>query len=283
MNTFLFSTICTLTLLAFGRLSAQSPPEMVLMSYNIRFDNPGDGENRWALRKTHVAETLRFYDVHLCGTQEALKGQIDDLLNMLPGYAFVGAGRDDGNTGGEYSPIFYDTRRLKLLDTQTFWLSPTPERPSKGWDAALPRVATWARFRDLKTKKVFYAFNTHFDHIGVEARRESAALLIRKVQEIAGSQTAFILGDFNAKPEDAPIQLLQKAFSDCKALSRTPHFGPDATFNGFGPREVEGMRIDYIFCNTPAVQVWKHATISHTWAGRFASDHHAVMTVVQMK
>ncbi|MBX2929208.1 MAG: endonuclease/exonuclease/phosphatase family protein [Saprospiraceae bacterium] len=260
-------------------LSAQSTP-MNLMTFNIRFNNPGDGDNRWDLRKAYVAETLRFLDVHVCGMQEALIGQIEDVLAHLPHYAYIGVGRDDGKAAGEFSPILYDTTRIKLLKSNTFWLSPTPEKVSKGWDAALPRIATWAKLEDRLSGQAFYVFNTHFDHVGTGARLESAKLIIRKVQELAGTETAFIMGDFNVRPAEEPVQLLQAAFTDCKTVSRTPHFGPDATFSGFGPKEVEGMRIDYIFCNNPDVTVLKHATISQTWAGRFASDHHAVLTVV---
>lgn len=256
--------------------------DIALMTFNVRFDNPGDGENRWVNRKAQVAETMRFFDVQVCGMQEALISQIKDVQELLPGFAWVGAGRDDGKQAGEFSPVFYDSTRLTLLESNTFWLSDTPDKPSKGWDAALPRVATWAKLEDRLTGKVFFVFNSHFDHMGQKAREESARLLIRKVKELCSGATAIIMGDFNAKPEETPVQLFLQAWTDCKPASITPHFGPDATFNGFGPSEIEGMRIDYIFRNTPAVQVLKHATISQTWGGRFASDHHAVYALLRL-
>jgi endonuclease/exonuclease/phosphatase family metal-dependent hydrolase len=252
-------------------------PTMNVMSFNIRYDNPGDGDNRWEKRSNLVAQIIQLHGISLCGLQEALANQIEDLKGLMPGWAAVGVGRDDGKSGGEFSPIFYDTFRLELLQHHTFWLSTSPERPSTGWDAALPRIVTWAKFRHKISADTFFVFNTHFDHIGREARRESAKLIARKVEEISGIYPALIMGDINATPEEEPVQFLMRHFQDCKTLSKTPHFGPESTFNGFGPAEQENMRIDYIFLKGKAMQVLRHATLSHTWAGRFASDHHAVL------
>lgn len=275
--------ICFLALYpCFHSMAQPTTPALNLMTWNIRFDNPEDGPNRWDRRKAYVAETLRFYDVHLCGMQEALKNQVDDLLAMLPHFAYVGVGRDDGREAGEFSPIFFDTLRLSALQSGTFWLSPTPQRPSRGWDAALPRIATWAQFRDKRTGLLFFVFNTHFDHVGQQARLQSAQLLLEKIGELAGSIPTFIMGDLNARPQAPPVQWLLEHLTDCKAVSQLPHFGPHATFNGFGSSEVEDVQIDYIFCTSPTVQVLRHATLSHTWAGRFASDHHAVLAVVSL-
>ena len=118
-----------------------------------------------------------------------------DLSQSLGKYKYTGIGHDDGKTKGEYSAIFFDTTRLKLIESSTFWLSLTPEVPgSKGWDANITRIVTWAKFRDLANKKLFFVFNTHFDHIGQEARRESAKLLKQKVKDIAGVNPVIITG-----------------------------------------------------------------------------------------
>lgn len=254
-----------------------SENNLVVMTFNIRFDNPGDGVNRWELRKEKVAQTMKFHGAAIGGLQEALQHQIEDLKALLPGWESVGVGRDDGKSAGEFSPIFYDTARIKLLEHQTFWLSNSPDTPSRGWDAALPRIATWAKFRDKTTDRVFFVFNTHFDHIGQVARRESALLLIRQVEAIAANYPALLMGDFNATPADEPIKLLSQHFSDGKIISLTPHFGPDSTYNGFSNSEKEGMQIDFIFLHGQSWKVLRHATVSQTWGGRFASDHHPVM------
>ncbi len=270
-------------LLIAGNLFSQ---DLRVMTFNIRLNTTSDSLNAWPYRKDNVASQILFHDVHLLGVQEALHVQMTDLAERLPRYKFVGVGRDDGKQKGEYSAIFYDTARLKHLQSATFWLSLTPEVPgSKSWDAAITRIVTWARFRDKLTGKVFYAFNTHFDHIGKEARRQSASLLLQKVAAIAGKTPAIITGDFNATPADEPIQVVTDAdnplrLTDAKAVSATAHYGPTGTFNAFGSKERDNAPIDYIFLKGPW-KVKKHATLSQTWGGRFASDHFAVIAVLQ--
>lgn len=256
------------------------------MTFNIRLHTKADSLNAWPYRKDNVASQILFHDVHLLGVQEALHDQMTDLKDRLPQYKYVGGGRDDGKQKGEYSAIFYDTTRLQALQSKTFWLSLTPEVPgSKSWDAAITRIVTWAKFKDRKTGKTFFAFNTHFDHMGKEARRESAKLLLQNVSSIAGKTPAIITGDFNAKPTDEPIQVIVDKSNplhliNAKEVSATPHYGPVGTFNGFGPRERDDQPIDYIFLKG-RWKVAKHATISQTWGGRFASDHFAVLTTVR--
>jgi endonuclease/exonuclease/phosphatase family metal-dependent hydrolase len=258
-----------------------------VMSFNIRLNTASDSLNAWPYRKDMVASQILFHDVHLLGVQEALHDQMMDLQARLPQFKYTGGGRDDGKEKGEYSAIFYDSTRLQILKTGMFWLSETPEVPgSKSWDAAITRMVTWARFRDRKTKKVFYAFNTHFDHVGKVARRESARIIQRKVQELAGNTPAIITGDFNARPTDEPIQVILDPneplrLKDAKALSETRHYGPTGTFNAFRNKETNDEPIDYIFLRGNW-KVKKHATLSQTWGGRFASDHFAVMAVLSL-
>jgi len=268
--------ICLILSVEFLLVKAQLP--MNVISFNIRYNSPSDSANAWPYRKDLVASQILFHEAHLIGVQEALHVQMMDLLDRLPGFRFVGVGRDDGKEKGEYSAIFYDTNRIQLLMTKTFWLSPQPEVPgSKGWDAAITRVVTWAKFRDSKTRKEFYAFNTHFDHIGKLARRESAKLLIEKVNEIAGKSPVVITGDFNSSPTDEPIQVITDAANslhlvDARSISKTPHYGPTGTFNGFTSKEINDNPIDYVFIRN-GVKVLKHATFSQSWHGRFSSDH----------
>lgn len=255
------------------------------MTFNIRYNNPGDSLNAWPYRVDKAVSQVRFHDTHLLGIQEALHGQIMDMLQGLPKFKYLGVGRDDGKQAGEYSAILYDTTRLQPLQWQTFWLSQTPDvAGSKSWDAAITRLVTWARFKDKKTGKEFYAFNTHFDHRGQEARRESARMLLERIHQIAGTMPVVLTGDFNAKPTDEPIKILTNTTAliyvkDAKALSRQPHYGPVGTFNAFGPKEVDNEPIDYIFIRND-VQVLRHATLSQTWQGRFSSDHFPVLATV---
>ncbi len=277
-KTILFAVVLQITL----SVAAQ---DLNVMSFNIRYNNPGDSLNAWPHRIVKVTSQILFHEADYVGLQEALAGQLQDLQNGLPGYKVIGVGRDDGKTKGEYSAIIYNSKRLKALESATFWLSQTPDIiGSRGWDAALPRIVTWAKFKDLKTKKTFFAFNTHFDHIGKEARRESAHLLLKKVKEIAGKNRAFITGDFNAEPNAEPVQIIVNPsdpdrLTDSRQLSQMPHYGPTGTFNAFQRKEVDDNPIDYIFLKG-SWKVKKHAALSQTWGGRFASDHFALFAVL---
>ena len=252
-----------------------------IMTFNIRLNVASDSLNAWPHRKDMVASQIQFHEANIVGVQEALYDQMMDLQARLTAYKYVGVGRDDGKQKGEFSAIFYDTARLQLMQSQTFWLSEQPTVPgSKGWDAAITRIVTWAKFKDRKTKKQFFAFNTHFDHMGKIARRESAKLLLKKVKEIAGYYPVVVTGDFNSKPSDEPIQVITDTSNadhliDSKSISATGHYGPDGTFNGFKSKEVDDQPIDYIFLKNGG-RVLKHATFSQSWEGHFSSDHFPV-------
>jgi endonuclease/exonuclease/phosphatase family metal-dependent hydrolase len=263
---------------------AQAP--LQVMTFNLRYDNPGDSLNAWPYRKDNAASQVLFYDVHLLGVQEALHHQMEELKNALPRHTYFGVGRDDGKAKGEYSAIFYDTTRLQRLTGATFWLSEHSDSVgSKGWDAAITRIVTWCYFKDKNTGKNFYAFNTHFDHMGKIARAESARLLLRKVRDIAGKTPVVITGDFNATPDDEPIKILvakenNDRFIDTKAVTQAPHYGPQGTFNAFTNKETSDQPIDHIFIKN-GFAVLKHATLSETWNGHFSSDHFPVVAVLQ--
>ncbi|MEJ8844874.1 endonuclease/exonuclease/phosphatase family protein [Lacibacter sp. H375] len=267
-------------------LNAQTP--LRVMTFNIRLNTSSDSLNAWPYRKDKVSSQILFHKIELLGVQEALHDQMIDLQQRLPQFKYTGGGRDDGKTKGEYSAIFYDTTKMQLLSASMFWLSETPTvTGSKGWDAAITRIVTWAKFKDRRTKKIFFAFNTHFDHMGKIARRESAKLVLQKVKEIAGSTPAVITGDFNAEPGDEPIQVIVDKrnplhLTDAKQLSQAPHYGPTGTFTGFQTKERNDQPIDYIFLKG-SWKVLTHAAISQTWGGRFASDHFSVIAELQFK
>ncbi len=255
--------------------------QLNVMTFNIRLSTLSDSANAWIYRADKVSSQILFHEADIIGVQEALHSQMLDLQKDLNGFKYVGVGRTDGKQDGEYSAIFYNTKKLQLLASKTFWLSETPTVPgSKSWDAAITRIVTWAKFKDKKTNKTFFVFNTHFDHMGTVARRESAKLLLKKINEIAGKLPLIVTGDFNAKPGDEPIQVLVNAQSalkliDTKSITKQPHYGPTGTFNAFGPKEINDEPIDYIFIKN-GFKVSKHATLSQTWNGLFSSDHFPV-------
>lgn len=263
---------------------AQHPTAFRVMSYNIRYNNPDDEAHAWPHRVDRVASTILFNNTDIVGVQEALKGQLEDLSASLPGYAWIGVGRDDGAEAGEYTAIFYKEDRFSLLDSDTFWLSKTPEVPgSKDWDAALTRIATWGHFQDTASGTSLYVFNTHFDHRGSEARTQSAALIAQRATDIAGDTPLVVTGDFNFTPNTPGYATLTEKLTDALHATIEPHHGPTSTiYRGFEVTHEPGRRIDYIFTND-ALDVHQHATLSDNWEGAFASDHLAVIATLQLK
>ena len=284
------SLICFLFLASF--ISAQNNAELRVMTYNIRFAGSADDEanNSWNSRKDLVAEVIRFNKADIFGLQEALHSQIIDLKNSFPNYDWVGVGREDGKEGGEYSPIFFNTEKYKLIRTSTFWLSETPDSVSKGWDAAFKRVVTWAEFTFLSSGQKFFVFNTHFDHIGESARINSAKLILKKIKEIAGDNPTILTGDFNTKSDSPPYSILtngidgEKRFylNDAETVNSNIHYGSHITFNGFGNDIQPGNKIDFIFVNDK-VKVKEHGVISETFDGKYPSDHFSVIAEVEIE
>ena len=258
-----------------------------VMTFNIRYDEPRDNANAWPNRKELVASMIRFHNADLVGVQEALKRQMDDLEALLPEYAWLGVGRADGKASGEYSAIFYRRKRFQSLESSTFWLSETPNVPSAGWDAAYPRIVTWTKLRDRTTGKVFFLFNTHFDHRGVKARTESARLLLNRINQSDPALPVVVTGDFNFTEDADGYQLLTGKNSavssklvllDTRYVSQHGHHGPTSTFNEFKAL-VPGKKIDYVFVKGN-IRVVQHGALSDTWDGRFPSDHLPVLAEI---
>lgn len=230
-------------------------------TFNIRLLTDGDREVKgchWSERRYRIAKFIKKQQMDIIGMQEVTHPQLQDLLSLLPGYEYVGVGRTDGATKGEYSPIFYRRDRFETLDKGNFWLSETPEAVGKkGWDAALERIASWAKLRDKKTGTVFMAVNTHFDHVGKIARKESAKLIMRKIQEIVGTNPAVVTGDFNiTEADEAYKTMVSDSFKMFDAFHITDnHHGTTHTFHSFCriPRQ-DCEKIDFIFC-TPTIHV----------------------------
>ncbi len=230
-----------------------------VMSFNIRLNVDSDKENSWTNRKQDVADLLTYYHPDYFGVQEALPEQMKDIKNGLKNYDYVGVGRDDGKEKGEFSAIFYDTDRLQVLKSDTFWLSETPEKPSKGWDAALNRICTYAVFRDKKSKKEFMALNLHFDHIGNVARVKSSELILKKIKEInPRNLPVTVSGDFNLTEDSEPIKIMSQNMKDSFYHSETKHYGPKGTFTGFNINEIPKDRIDYIFVKGFKIKSHRH-------------------------
>lgn len=255
-----------------------------VMTYNIRVDVAADGDNNWAHRKDFFTSQIQFYEPDVFGIQEATPLQVSDIAQKLAPYHFVGIGRD-GVGKGESSNIFYKQERLKILTSNTFWLSETPDKISKGWDAAYPRVCTYALFKDLKTKQLFWVFNTHLDHIGVQARINGIALILSKIKELnAKKYPVIFMGDLNSEPNSEVITMLKKELKDTRNISETPAFGPSGTFNAFKHNEAVTTLLDYIFISNENIfKVKKMAVLSDSKDLKYPSDHLPVYVELEYK
>jgi endonuclease/exonuclease/phosphatase family metal-dependent hydrolase len=251
---------------------------IVVMTYNIRLNTPDDGVNAWPNRKEKVIELVNSHQPSVFGLQEVLADQLNDFEHAFPYYKRIGVGRDDGKEAGEFSPIFFDSKRFSSEAYGTFWLSGTPSIPgSRGWDAACNRIVTWVKLRDVPSDIVFFVFNTHFDHQGRLARRNSAFLLVHAVDSIAGKYPVVITGDFNSTPDSEPVfimtgrvkpwQMLTDSRSLCKGRT-----GPVYTYTGFEVGKIPGQMIDFIFLKKiPAVL--SHRVVDQNDGKYYPSDH----------
>jgi endonuclease/exonuclease/phosphatase family metal-dependent hydrolase len=275
-------TILALMLLALSpaaRAASCQADEFRVMTYNIRLDTEADGPNRWANRRALFTGQVRLLRPDILGMQEVLPGQRADLVADLPGYLALGGGRDDGKLAGEASPLFVARSRFAVLGSGMFWLSSTPHVPSLGWDASYRRVATWAHLRRRSDGMRLLAINTHWDHLGKQARLNSALQLRGWIAaNRRPGEAVVLLGDFNAPLTEASLQALLSPpmLVDSRALSQEPAIGATITFNGWTPIPTSGDTIDHVLVGSGLAVKRYHALAEH-FDGRLASDHFPVI------
>ena len=272
--------------LFFGLLFASSlvfSQDLKVMTYNIRLSVDSDKENSWNNRKDDALALMSYYHPDYFGVQEAVPQQMIDIKTNLKDYDFVGVGRDDGKNQGEYSAIFYDKNKLEVTKSGTFWLSETPEKPSKGWDAAYNRVCTYAFFKIKKTGKQFLAMNLHFDHVGDVARVNSAKLILEKIKKLNPKNVPLTLtGDFNLTDDSEPIKIISKSLDNVFYHSKKTHYGPKGTFTGFDINTIPQDRIDYIFVK--GFEVLSNRTINDRRENLlYPSDHFPILAEINFK
>ena len=246
------------------------------MSFNIRYDNPNDGVNDWPSRKNAVINLIKKYKPELIGIQEALHHQKVYMDNRLEDYICLGKARDDGDTLGEYTCLMIDTSVFKIIRDSTFWLSKTPNKPSKSWDAALNRICTYAAIENKENGNLIHILNTHFDHRGVKSRNAASELLVHFARtHIQGDAPTIIMGDLNAKPESKCILTLKKYFDD-PLDSRSLNSSIVGTYNAFDFNYIPQDRIDYILSKNLNVIDYRHILLRRT-ESLFVSDHFPVL------
>lgn len=260
-----------------------------IMSFNIHFkdcEEKNPQECLWKFRKEFVASMIRFHHMDLIGLQEPTKDQLNDLINFLPEYQWYGIGLDDGKDKGPIDAIVFLKERFQIIESSHFYLSPTPQILSKGWNARFARGVTWAKLKDLKTNQILYFFNTHFDYHSILARNKSAQLLREKVMQISQNHPFIITGDFNIFPDlggDETYKILTRDnfLIDAQFKTELPHHGPTGTWSGFKEAGQPGIKPDYIFVNKK-INVKSHGILADTFDGRFPSDHMPVVSEIEI-
>lgn len=275
-------TVCGLAACA----AADGNASVKVMSYNVRYDNAGDGDNSWTARRDSVAAEILASGADIVGTQEVLHHQFTDLKRILPGFDVVGCGRDDGYQAGEYEALWFKKDRFLCLNSGNFWLSQTPEiMGSLGWDGACVRMASWALLQDKTTGRQLLALNTHLDHVGNEARRRGVELILDRLTAIAPGLPAVVTGDFNSGPGSDPVRYItdpQKTFHliDSRTVAQKVD-GPAWTFHNFGRQPIDQREIiDFIFV-TPGVGVASYEILDNTARAPLTpSDHCPVVATI---
>lgn len=260
-----------------------SATSLSVMTFNMRYDNPEDGQNNWRFRRERVAGVIKAQEVDVLGTQELLSNQFNDLSGLLTGYQGVGVGRLDGAESGEYCAVFFRKDRFTLLDSGTFWLSETPEVVgSLGWDGACERIATWVVLRDRDGRELFF-IDTHLDHVGQVARDEGVSLLMKRIETLSGGRPVILTGDFNSEPGSSVVAHVQKdgVLHDAKAIA-AQRSGTDWSFSDFGQiPEAERPLLDYIFVSGD-IEAVRYEVLPDIFDGGYVSDHAPVMAVVKI-
>lgn len=254
-----------------------------IATYNIRFDNPDDKGNLWEDRKKPLVHLIQFHNISLFGTQEGKHHQLEDIKQGLEQFDYVGDGREDGKRGGEFSAIFYDTRKFNVKESATFWLSNDPDEPSVGWDAAMERICTWALFEDKSTNHTYYVFNVHYDHVGQEAREQSSVLLLEKIPEINKSNLPAIwMGDFNITRDNKAYSIIldSKLWKDAYDISQLPPYGPEGTFNAFQFDRAPDQHIDHVFVQGD-INILRYGILTDNYGLKYPSDHFPVMVTLE--
>lgn len=280
--------ILLLLLLLLSCGGAKQPPiqqsglqEFNLMTYNIKNDYDKEGLNNWLSRRQALSEMIADYEPHFLGVQEALINQVHYLDEQLENHRFIGKSRDGEGSEGEFCTLFYDHRRFELLKEETFWLSETPSTPSKSWDAALPRIATMGVFKDRATGNDLVVYNTHFDHVGEQAREASSRVLLQHIQQQVDEAQAYVIvmGDLNAEPQSEPLRILSQKLEDSRGQVAEAE-GPTGTYNAFDPNAPIERCIDYILVD--GLKATSHEHIDRRLAGGgHLSDHLAVFARLQ--
>lgn len=272
--------LLTFTAIVFCNCQSYQPTSFTVATYNLRNANGYDSVqgNGWGQRYPVIAQMVQYHDFDIFGTQECFIHQLTDMKKALPGYDYIGVGRDDGKQQGEHSAIFYRTDKFDVIEKGDFWLSDTPDVPSIGWDAVLPRICSWGHFKCKDTGFEFLFFNLHMDHIGKKARVESAFLVQKKMKELGPNLPAILTGDFNVDQTHESYKalisqgILNDSYEKCDF-----RYAVNGTFNSFDPNNFTESRIDHVFLS-PAFHVKRYGVLTDTYRNAKENNEKAKVT-----
>ena len=249
-------------------VTAAAQSSFTVGQFNMRYDSSKDKERGegWDVRSQKIFDMVNFEGWDIIGAQELLHNQMLDLKNGLDGYDYIGVGRNDGKTKGEYAAIFYKTSRMKCLENGQFWLSETPEVPgSKGWDTSQCRICTWGKFEDKTTKWQFWVFNLHMDHKGIVARREGAKLVLSRIKEMCGDDPYILTGDFNVDQKNEIYSIIMDSGMLQDAFHAAKHrMAETGSMNYFKPDFNTDCRIDHVFLS-PGFKVHDYGLLTYSF------------------
>ena len=254
---------------------------LTVMSYNIRCGlcEPKGNPNNWETRKYLLAHLIKTHNPDVIGLQEAEIFQVQDLVEMLDEYSWMGVGRDDGKDKGEATAILFRTARFSLQGQQTLWLSLTPQQPSRGWDAAFRRTLSIAKLLDAQSKQALYIFNTHLDNEGETARQESAKQILGEIAKLDAAVPIVLTGDFNFTAAAKGYEIIAQTLADAEKISTTPATGGSKTFNGFGESKEPDNKIDFVFVKK-SMKALSHQVDTTMYNNLFPSDHYPVIVTI---
>jgi len=256
-----------------------------VMSYNIRYPATEDYKsgNGWNDRKFGLIKLLHYHQPDIIGMQEVVYEQLVFLSENLNRYNWFGVGRDDGKQKGEFTPIFYDTTKFNFIEGKNFWLSDTPEKPSKSWDAALNRIVTMVMLEFKLSKKRFYVVNTHLDHKEEISRQKSTELINAEISKLINNYPIILMGDFNTIPNSISYNNVVKLLKDSYLITKNSPYGPEGTSSGFSVCQDDKLnRIDYIFVSND-IEVIFYANLTDSYNKNYYSDHLPVIVKINIK
>ena len=281
-----FLILLSLFFLCSCSTETKSGETLKVMTFNIRYGTARDGDNRWTNRKDHVVEVIKKYSPDVLGLQEALDFQIKQILEANPEYKYVGISREGAKTTkGEYSCILYKKDKFEAVSDGTYWLSSTPDKPSTSWGNQLKRIWTQLEIKSKSSGKIYFIYNTHFDHRSQPSRVKASELLLEKIKTRSSQAPFILMGDLNSLPESPQIKLLTDNKDLPMVETHMKMAKPGENLGTFSKFEYGnfGRKIDYIFVEKGKSKIKKSMVVRDSKNKKYPSDHFPVYAELEFQ